>query len=133
MPINKRNQLVFHRTLYAGQLQTVTLLKRNDDMQASVVRSLTLYQCRQGIIHKTGQPIQGDMLSDHRCTWYLPRSELDRVGVLYINMLDRIVDKYNRVWQPESPTLIVVKLFEDRVNIDTKRADGFQTDLVPTN
>jgi len=45
MPLNKHNCRVFHRTLFAGILETVTLLKRNDDQQENVVQSYVLFQC----------------------------------------------------------------------------------------
>jgi len=110
MPLRPETVRTFHRTLYAGWNQTIILLKRGDDMQGVVVTPYTLFDCRPGQITKTGEPIQNQMLSDHRLPWHIPRIELDRVGVHYINPLDRIVDKYGRYWQPESTTEIIGKL-----------------------
>ena len=72
---------------------------------------------------KTGETIQGDIASDTRCSWHIPKIEMDRVGVAYFNALDRIVDKHNRYWQPESPQTITTKLFEDHICIDCVRID----------
>lgn len=113
----------FHRVLFAGWNETVTLLKRNDDQQQGTVRTLTLFQCRRGKILKTGQTIQGDMVSDHRTTWHIAAKELERVGVSYLNNLDRIVDSKGRYWQPESPIDIEVKLGEVHTDVACLRVD----------
>ena len=125
MPLNKHNQRVFHRTLFAGILESVTLLKRGDDQQQGTVRSILLFQCRWGLITRTGETIQGGMLSDHRRTLHIPRVELDRcnVGVQYINPADRFIDEQGRHWQPESTTEIREKLFEVHVCVDCLRVD----------
>ena len=123
MPLNPRNTRTFHRCLYAGILETVTLLKRGDDQKQGTVRAVKLFQCRRRQIQKTGQTIQGDMVSDHTTEWMIPKIELDRVGVAYLNNLDRIVDKKNRHWQPESPTTITVRLFENYVSVACLRVD----------
>lgn len=117
MPMNPTNQRVFHRHLYAGWLETITLLKRNNDQQAGVVRALTLYECRHSIFSKSGEPIQGDMSSNQSTIWHIPRTELDRVGVAYINAADRIIDQDGNYWQPESTTNILVKLSKVHVCI----------------
>ena len=123
MPMRPENQRTFTRTLYAGWLETVTLLKRGDDMEGSVVTTLLLFDVRPGQIWKTGEPIAGQMTSDHRRTWHIPRRELDRVGVNYINMLDRIVDKEGRHWQPESTTRIGMKLGMVEIDVDCLMTD----------
>ncbi len=117
MPLNKRNTRTVHRTCFAGITETVTLLKRNDDQQQGTVRSIKLFRCRKGQIAKTGESILGDMAASHTATWHIPRSQLDLVGVAYLNSLDRIVDKQGRTWQPESTTGIDVKLFENEVDL----------------
>jgi len=127
MPLNQRTTRTFTRTLYAGILQTVTLLKRNDDQQEGTIRSIQLFDCRQSRVFKTGEPIQGDMSVDHITMWHIPRRELDRVGVSYINAADRLIDKQNRYWQPESNTVIEVKLFENEVDLQCKRTDPPKT------
>jgi hypothetical protein len=111
MPLNKHNTRVFHRRLYSGILESVTLKKRNDDQQAGTVRSIRLHQVRWSRTFKTGEPIAGDVTSSESRTLHIPRVELDRVGVAYINSLDRFVDEQGGVWQPESTTTITVKLF----------------------
>lgn len=119
----------FHRTLYggAGYLESVSLLKRDDDQQQGTVAAHTLYECRRSSITKTGEPIQHDMAEEHRTVWHIPRTELDRVGVNYIGVLDRIVQlegvEAGSVWQPESDTLIEIKLFANHVHFIAKRTD----------
>lgn len=118
MLINRINIQNSHKTILAGGLmQTVTLLKRKDDQQQGVVVAIPLFNCHRGRIQKTGQTIQGDMSSNHTTVWHIPRVELDRAGVQYLNALDRIVDKKGRYWQPESPQLIDVKLLETRIDL----------------
>lgn len=122
MPLNRYNTRTFHRTLYGGGiLETVTLLKRNDDLQQGTVRALKLFECRWGQITRTGETIAGDITSDHRRTIHIPVTELKRVGVAYINAADRFVDQDGRTWQPESPTVITVKLLENHVCVDCLR------------
>jgi len=121
--IDKSKQRVFHRTLYAAQLQTVTLLKRDDDQRQGTVRSIILYETWRSSIYKTGEPLQHDMVSDHRTVWHLARVELDRIGVAYISPIDRIVDDQQRYWQPESTTNIDIKLFELHVHFSALRVD----------
>lgn len=123
MPLRPDNQRTFHRTLYAGWNETVTLLKRGDDMLGSIVTTHLLFDVRPGQIWKTGEPIAGQMASDHRRTWHIPRIELDRVGVNYINALDRIVDKDGRYWQPESTTRIGDKLGMQHIDVDCLLTD----------
>lgn len=123
MPLNVRNTRTFHRCLYAGILESVTLLKRNDNQQQGTVTSYALFQCRRSMIFKMGETLQGDMNSDHRATWHVPRIELDRIGISYLNPLDRIVDNKGRYWQPESNMLITIKLFENHVCVDCLRVD----------
>ena len=122
------------RTLFAGTgaLKSITLLKRNDDLQQGTVRAVKLFDCRKSFQTKTGQSIQGEMSSDHRCVWHIPRVQLDRAGVTYLNALDRIVeDKEDggkklvipRQWQPESTTPITIKLFENEIDLECLRVD----------
>ena len=123
MPMNAQNQRHFHRMTFAGMLEPICLYKRGDDQREGTVTPKKLYQCRRGKIRKTGQSLQGDMSSEHQATWHIPRTELDRQGITYINNLDRIVDKKLRVWQPEATTDIEVKLFEVHVDVHCLRVD----------
>lgn len=122
MPLNKRNTRVFHRTLFSGQLEKIKLLKRDDDQRQGIVTEYILFQCRKGKYRKSGQTLDGEMNSSHAVTWHIPRSELDRLGIAYLNPLDRIVELEgqfkDRIWQPESTTGIDVKLFEVHVDVD---------------
>ncbi len=124
MPLSRRNQRTFHRTLYAGWDQKLTLLKRGDDQDQGEVVAHTLFHCRRKQITKTGQTIQGEESSDHFTTWVVPRIELDRVGVAYLNNLDRFVDPIEGgTWQPESTTSILIKLGGNYINVDCQRVD----------
>lgn len=123
MTLQRFNMRVFHRRLYAGLLWTVTLLKRGDDLQQGTVRAITLYQCRPGQITYTGNTLQGTMNADDRLTWHIPDVELARVGVHHITSLDRIVDKYDRYWQPESPTTVLSKLLGNHLCVNCLRVD----------
>ena len=124
MPLlTKNNCRTFHRKLYGGMgaLETVTLLKRGDNQQQGTVTQYTLHDIRHSPITKTGETITGDTVSDHHITWHIPRVELDRIGVYYLNPLDRIKDSQGRYWQPESDTLITVKLMETHLCLECVR------------
>ena len=60
MPLNRTNQRFFHRFLYAGQLESVRLLKRGDDQRQGEITAYTLHECRRSQIHKAGQTLDGD-------------------------------------------------------------------------
>lgn len=130
MPLNKSNTRFFYRTLYAGQLKTITLLRRNIDQQEGIVTAYKLFGCRRGSIHKTGEPIQNDMTAHHSCVWHIPRRELDRLKLTDINSLDRFVEvghfndnQQKRFWQPEATTPIDIRLFENMINVSCLRVD----------
>jgi hypothetical protein len=123
MPLRPENCRTFTRRLYAGILEKVELLKREDNQRQGIVRSLIIYDCRRGQITKTGETIQGDVSSDHRATWHIPLRELQRVGVAYLNPLDRIVDKNGFWWEPEGTTSILQKLMLVEIDIDCLRVD----------
>lgn len=123
MPLNALNTRTFHRFVFAGILETIVILKRDDDQKEGTVRSAKVFDCRRSLIVKTGEPIQEDMTSDHRTTWHIPRIELDRAGVDHLNPADRIVDKEGRYWQPESTTVITEKMFSNHVDLDCLRVD----------
>lgn len=123
MPLRENNTTVFHRCTYAGELEKITLLKRENDQRQGIVRSVILFQCRRSMIFKQGESIQNAMMVDHRCVWHLPKNMMKRAGVQYINSLDRIVDRKNRYWQPESTTLITEKLFGNHFCIACLRVD----------
>ena len=123
MPLNSRNTRTFHRALAGDIDYKVTLLKRGDDQRQGTVRALVLFQCRRSRIGKTGETLQGDMVSSHVVTWHIPVVELNRVGVAYLNALDRIIDEQGRYWQPEGTTNIDVKLFENHIDVFCLRVD----------
>lgn len=122
MPITRYNQKTFHRTLYGpGILESVTLLKRDDNQRQGVVRSVKLFDCRWGQIAKQGETYDGDMTSNHKRTLHIPRIELERAGVNYINPADRFVDESNRTWVNESTDVIDIKLMENHVCVTCQR------------
>ena len=129
MPMNRRNTKVMHRRLMADIDLVVRLHKRGDDQRQGTVRALILYQCRRSRIGKTGETFQGDMVSDHRVVWHIPVVELNRVGVQYLNALDRIEEIRGpgavpgRFWQPEGSTDLDLKLFENYYDIYCLRVD----------
>ena len=123
MPLNKKNTRTFHRTLYGTILEPVTLLKRGNDQQQGTVTGMSLFNCRWSRIFKSGQTLQADMTSSHRRTLHIPVVELDRVGVAFLNALDRFVDVEGRYWQPESGNTITVKLIENHVCVECLRVD----------
>ncbi len=116
--IRKSTSRTFHRRLYGTILQMITLLKRGDDQQEGTVTKYLLYECRQSMITKTGEPIAGDMLSNHRCSFHIPRLILDNAGIWYINPADQIIDYEGATWQPESTTQLTNKLITDHVCVD---------------
>jgi hypothetical protein len=72
-------------------------------------------------VNKTSESLDGDMAAGYSGVWHIPRTELDRVGIHYLNSLDRIerLDGKGKgeVWQPEATTQIDVKLFENHVDL----------------
>jgi hypothetical protein len=134
MTLNRNNTRVFHRTLYAGLLKTITLIKRKDDQAEGTQTSYVVFQCRRSSISKTGEPIQGDMTVDHRTVWHIPRTEMIRIGVRYFSALDKIVEDHDdmnqplpqanwRYWQPEATTVIDTKLFQNSILLYCVRRD----------
>ncbi len=121
MPLARKNTRGFHRKTYSGQLEKIQLLKRGDDQQQGTVVTYVLYQCRRSLIPKSGETLEGDMNVTHTCTWHIPRVELDRVGINYLNPADRIVQldgvERDTVWQPESTTGIENKMFRNHLCI----------------
>lgn len=103
-------------------LRTVTLTKRGLNQQQSTGTNYTLYQVRQKKQYYGGQNIDGNMTSSDYCIWQIPRVELDRVGVKDLNIVDRITDNATgEIWQPESDDIIVSQLFENVINVPSKR------------
>lgn len=121
MPLNKHNSRTFHRSLFGGVLETVTLLKRDDDQREGTVKAIKLYECHRSRVQKTSEPISTSMTADNTTLWHIPVVELKRNGVNYLNVLDRIVDEKGRTWQPESPQNIDIKLFENYYDVKCVR------------
>lgn len=121
--ITKSSQRFFMRRLYAGMLKTIVLYHRNDDQLEGTVASFTLYGCRRSKTHKGGEPLAGDMAARHYTTWHIPREELDRVGISYINAGDRIAETSTsptetRLWQIESTNNLRDQLLRDHLCLE---------------
>ena len=127
MPLRRNNTRRFTRKTFAGQTEKVRILKRGDDQAQGTVTSFILYRCRRSQIMKTGETIQGDMVSDHECVWHIPRTEMERVGINHLNSLDRIQQLQGREkdfwWQPEATTPIDVKMFANEIDLHCLRVD----------
>lgn len=123
MPLRKSNTRSFHKKLYAGELETITLLKRDNNFRAMVITKYTLFNCRMGQITKSGEQLDNDQTSNMRRTLHIPREELDRVGVQYLKALDTFIDSQNRFWQAQSDTTITGKLWENHYDVECVRID----------
>lgn len=123
MPIRFNNQGHFHRTLFAGIHQTVTLLKRDDNQQMGTVTPHKLFNVWHGRIEHTGNTIQGSMNVGDSTIWHIPATELKRVGITYLNPLDRIVDKQGRYWHPEREQMIDSNALEFHTDVNCLRID----------
>ncbi len=124
--IGENTQDHFYRRLYGGRgmLQSVTLLKRNDDQAQGTVVSYILYRCRWSMAFHTGEALLGEMGSGDSIRLHIPKIELERVGVHYINALDRFIDRDGRIYQPEAPQTITTKLIRRHVCVDCLMIDG---------
>lgn len=123
--MRRRNTQVFHRGLYRGQMETVILLKRGDDQQEGTVIQHTLFQVRRSNLSKSGEAIAFDVPASTAIQWLIPCTELRRVGVNYLNVLDRIVDKYQMWWEPESPQNIELAIFDNYYIVNAIRVDPY--------
>lgn len=123
MPINRKNQKTFHRHLYAGMNETVTLHKRGNDQRQGTVTKYLLFQCRWSKIYKAGEPLQADMSSAHSRRLHIPVIELERNGIAFINAADEFIDKEGRHWRPESKQTITVQLIQQHFCVDCVRCD----------
>ena len=127
MPLRRNNTRSFYKKLYAGELEKITLLHHSDDFHASTITAYVIFGARRSSIVRLGEPIQGEMLAYHNCVWHIPRMELQRVGVNWINMIDTIVqmegaEKGNQ-WRPEADTKIDHRLFSNMIDVACKRCD----------
>lgn len=123
MPLRRYNSQSIHRTIYSGETQTITLLKRENDLKEGTVVALTLYECFVDNPIKTGQPIESNETVNHKVLWIVPNSQLRRVGVNYINVIDRIVDNLGQFWQPESDQNIILSQFDNYTLVNCVRID----------
>lgn len=130
MPLKRRNQHVFSRKLYAGQMERIILLKRGDDQQEGTVTPYTIYTARRGNITKSGEAINLDVPAFEYVQWLIPCIELRRIGVNYLNVLDTIVDQFNMWWNPESPETMTLAVFDNYYLIPARRVDPYPTTVL---
>lgn len=123
MPLRRNNTNTFHRVLYGGQLESIQLLKRDNDQREGVVTKYILYQARQKAVAHSGEPLLGTMAAQDFTVWSIPRIELQRVGIADLNALDRIIGEDGQTWQPESGEDIGIKLFKNTVDVVCRRVD----------
>ncbi len=130
MVISRNNQGQFHRTLFgSGITQSLTLNKRGDNFDASIITAYRIFDCWKGTIRKYGEVIggqaqDGDQLASHMVTWHIPVIELKRIGINYLNPLDVFIeDNPKRFWRPEATTIIVYNLLENFFDVECLRID----------
>lgn len=123
MPMNKRNTRDVARTVYCGMTETVTLLKRGNDQKQGTVTAYRLFRCRKSLVTKTAETIAGEESANHRTIWHIPLNQLELIGIKYLNVLDRIVDKSGAYWQPEATTVITTKLLGNEIDLECLRVD----------
>ena len=112
----------FHLNLYAGMLRTIVINKRGTEQNQGTGTNLTLFNCRRKKIYYGGQNIRGQMTSNDYTIWQIPRIELDRVGIINLNIIDTITDQASgEVWQPESGDVLIRQLFDNFLNCPCKR------------
>lgn len=81
------------------------------------------------MLHKQGEPILGEMDSNFYTRIHIPKIQLDRINVKYINVLDKFYDPlFNRTYQPESGQLITAKLWNNHVCVDCLMVQGQKQD-----
>ncbi len=126
MVLNRKTTRTFHRTLYATELESVTLFKRKDDQRGGVITTYVLYQCRWSRVHKQGQILGGDFSTGEYKELHIPVIELDRVGVPYINAADKFLDEQGRYWEPESDSAMRIQLFRNHWCVMCHMTKGLQ-------
>lgn len=124
MVLNRRTTRFFHRTLYATELESVTLYKRKDDQKGGVIVTHKLYGCRWSRVHKQGQILAGDMSTQENKFLHIPVIALEQVGVPYINAADQFLDEQGRLWEPESDSPMRIQLFRNHWCVFCKMIKG---------
>lgn len=123
MVLTRNNSQVFHRMLYAGQLEKILLYKGGDDQSEGQITVFWLFECRRGNLSKSGEALQGEMAVSHSVQWLIPCTELRRVGVNYLNVIDRIVDQFNAWYEPESAQDLTLSQFDNYYLVNCVRVD----------
>ena len=124
MPLNARNTKDFYQVMIADQIESVILYKRGNDQLEGNVIEYKLFRCWWGPdTQKSGQPIEEDMATNHTIKLTIPLDQLKRVGINYLNVLDRFKDKKGRVWQPETRQSLNSELFENYITLDLIRVE----------
>jgi hypothetical protein len=125
MPLNARNTKNRSRVARGGKdNQVMYLHKRGPDQQQGTVVVHKLFACWRELITRTGQTLQERMTSNTRCILHIPTSELKRVGVNYLTVIDKFYDpKTGDWWRPESDTTVSEMLFGNMFKLECKQGD----------
>lgn len=127
MPLNARNSKNFHRCLRAGtNLQSIKYYKRGENQQQGTVTVYTLYACwREETVSRAGETLINSVVQvEIRGTWMIPKAELDRVGINFVNVTDKIHDtKEDKWWTPYSNDRITEMLMGNYAALDCHRTE----------
>jgi hypothetical protein len=128
MPLRANNTQNYHRCLYAGRMEPLKILKREDDLRESVITARIVYACWRSRYTRTKEPISHDVTAEHTTDWHIALSELQRVGINFLSSLDKLVQiepqnlqELGWEWQPESDTNIDASVFGNTLKIRCKR------------
>jgi hypothetical protein len=125
MVIRRDNQQTFHRHMFAGISQPITVWKREDYPNRSVIHQLRIFDCWRSTIRRFGEQYSmGDQVSNHHVTWHIPVIELRKYNVTTFNMLDKIVEDDQTFWQPEAPKVIVYDLMSNYFDVECVRVEA---------
>jgi hypothetical protein len=127
MPLNERNSRNFHRMLRAGtNIQAIVLYKRGDNQAQGTVTTHKLFGCwREESVSRIGETVINQAIQvEVRATWNVPKAELDRVGIIFLNVTDKIYDpKGKGWWTPYSSDRITELLMGNYVSLSCHRTE----------
>lgn len=119
--LNDQHLRTFHRKLYGGFNETVTLYKRGDNQQAGTVTVRKLFECRWSRIFTSKEPLDDDVSASQSRTLHIPVSELEKAGFEYVEAGDKFRDKEDRYWQVEATVTITTKLKQSHIDVPCLR------------
>lgn len=123
--LNKQHLRTFHRKLYAGFDESVTMHKRGDNQQAGTIVVKRLFNVRWSRIFTTKEPLDGTVSANQSRTLHIPISELEKAGLTYVEAGDKFQDREGRFWGAEATVTLTEKLREEHLDIPCLRlSDG---------